>query len=109
MSSSSLFSAVEDAASGKTPFKHSENFIERLARVSSCYRIALLISSHFTHSQNLNGKLLSVEAYLIRHPIRSVFFALAFIAGVLYMLFRMVGTPRADDLRDARTKNTRLD
>ena len=31
----SLFLAIEDAASGKTPFKHSENFIERLARVSS--------------------------------------------------------------------------
>ena len=32
----SLFSAVEDATSGKTPFKYLENFIDRLARVSSC-------------------------------------------------------------------------
>ena len=33
MSSSSLFSAVEDASSGKLGYKNSENFVERLARV----------------------------------------------------------------------------
>ena len=32
MSSSSLFSAVEDAASGKTRYKNSENVVERSAR-----------------------------------------------------------------------------
>jgi len=36
MSSSSLFTSVEDAASGKSPYKNSENFVERLARVCFC-------------------------------------------------------------------------
>jgi len=109
MSSSSLFSGVEDAASGKTPYKHSENFIVLLARV--CYVITSLFVNFvsFTHSQNLNGKLQSIEAYLILHPIRSVFFALAFITGILYVLFRIVGTPSADDWRDVKPRNTRLD
>jgi len=98
----SLFLAIEDAASGKTPFKHLENFIERVERVSSCWRIPLLC--YFTHSQNLSGKPLSVEMYLILHRIRSTFFALAFIAGVLYVVFRIVGMPRAGDLRDVRTR-----
>jgi hypothetical protein len=40
MSSSSLFSAVEDASSGKSRYKHSENFVERLARVR------FIIASH---------------------------------------------------------------
>ncbi len=44
MSSSSLFTSVEDAASGKSSYKNSENFVERLARV--CFRSFLDSSSH---------------------------------------------------------------
>ena len=32
-SSAKLFSAVDDAASGKSSYKHSENYAERAARV----------------------------------------------------------------------------
>ena len=77
--------------------------MQHLAKVSSCYRTTFLVSSHSTLSQNLGGELLSIETYLILHPTRSTLFALALIAGVLYVLFR-TGLPEADDLRALRTR-----
>ena len=47
MSSSSLFSAVEDASSGKLRRKHSENYVERLARV--CFLLVTLINLLLTY------------------------------------------------------------
>ena len=43
-SSTKLFAAVDDAALGKSSYKHSENYVERVARVrhSHCFDISPL-------------------------------------------------------------------
>jgi len=91
MSSSSLFSAVEDASSGKLRHKNSENFVERLAR-------------------QLNNKLTVLQNILVLHPVRSVFFAVGFIVVFLYVVYRLVdGSNGGEARRDAKSRNARLD
>ena len=40
-SSTKLFSAIDDAALGKSSFKHSENYVERVARVRVIFIICV--------------------------------------------------------------------
>jgi len=54
LTSASIFSALEGAASGKIGPKNSENFVERLARY-------------------LNQKVTAIEAYVMNHPLFTVF------------------------------------
>jgi hypothetical protein len=51
MSSSNLFSAVEDASSGKLRYKNSENFVERLARVRPRFYLLFLFPDLISETQ----------------------------------------------------------
>lgn len=57
-SSNKLFPAVDDAAFGKSSYKHSENYIERLARVriSFSYIIFYVVVSTIELIFNFNFK-----------------------------------------------------
>ncbi|KAF8996782.1 thioredoxin domain-containing 5 [Cyathus striatus] len=91
-SSTSVFDAIEDAASGKSSYVHSENAIERFARY-------------------VNNHIRSLELYVTTYPLRSVFFLLASVALIFYALFRFVGGSTGGMERDweRRGKEGRLD
>ncbi|RDB15626.1 Thioredoxin domain-containing protein 5 [Hypsizygus marmoreus] len=73
--SASLFAAIEDAAAGRLPYKHSENAVERLARY-------------------LNHKMASLEHYVVTYPWRAAFFIFMVFVLVFMGLKRLV----TDDL-----------
>ncbi|KAF9468758.1 protein disulfide isomerase [Collybia nuda] len=88
-STATLFPAIEAAAAGKLRFKHSENFVERMARY-------------------LNTKMTAAETYIITYPFRTVVLVLLVIALIIWGLKKLV----ADDIpadRDPRAKADRID
>ncbi|KAG6890196.1 hypothetical protein C0992_002853 [Termitomyces sp. T32_za158] len=84
-SSKSLFEAVEAAAAGKLPYKHSENLVERVARY-------------------LNTKMMNLQTYVVTHPWHAAFFLCMVFVGIFFVLKRLL----ADDPSDYR-KVDRLD
>ncbi|KAF8239442.1 protein disulfide isomerase [Tricholoma matsutake] len=74
-SPASLFSAVEAAAGGSLNYKHSENFVERMARY-------------------LNTKMTSFADYVVTYPLRSMFFLVVVLGLVGFGIKRLI----ADDL-----------
>ncbi|KAF8164798.1 protein disulfide isomerase [Crassisporium funariophilum] len=91
-SSASIFSAVDDAASGKTSFKHSENMVERIARY-------------------LSNKLKSIETYVVEKPMNAILFILIAVGLLFWGLHRLIGNDTSSevDFRDYKGKNGRLD
>ncbi|EDR04936.1 protein disulfide isomerase [Laccaria bicolor S238N-H82] len=91
-SSTSIFSAVEDAASGKLSYKNSENFVERLARF-------------------LSDKMLGIQNYVIAYPLRAAFFLFVGLGVLFWVLHRLVSNDvNADPRVDHKTgKSSRLD
>ncbi|OSD01995.1 thioredoxin-domain-containing protein [Trametes coccinea BRFM310] len=68
LTSASLFSAINGAAKGTIPYKHSENIVERLARY-------------------LNQKLISLETFVANNPWHTAFYALIAL-GLFGLLIR---------------------
>jgi thioredoxin domain-containing protein 5 len=95
-SSASIFSAVEDAAAGKSTYKNSENVIERIAR-------------------NLSTKMQSLEAFVMAYPFQSVLLLIAVFIAVFWVLSRIVGNDVTtaqqgqNEWREYKGKNGRLD
>ncbi|KAF7331691.1 Protein disulfide isomerase [Mycena kentingensis (nom. inval.)] len=78
LTSPSIFSALEGAASGTVNAKNSENFIERLAR-------------------SLNKNMVAIESYIVNHPFYAVGL-LGVLLGFIYLaLRRCVGDDQAYD------------
>ncbi|GBE79006.1 hypothetical protein SCP_0202030 [Sparassis crispa] len=89
LSSSSLFSAINGALSRTIKPKHSENFVERMARY-------------------LNGRLMATEKYVSAHPWSTVCFVLLFVAVFAWALLRLFAD--SPEFREvARGKGDRLD
>ncbi|KAJ6612649.1 thioredoxin-like protein [Mycena sp. CBHHK59/15] len=65
LTSPSIFSAVEGAASGTIKSKDSENFVERMARY-------------------LNAKMTAIESYVMEHPLYAVFMV-GLVLAVVYL------------------------
>ncbi|KAF8960247.1 thioredoxin domain-containing 5 [Flammula alnicola] len=95
-SSGSLFAAIEDAAAGKSAYKNSENFVERIARI-------------------INTKMLAIETFVANKPLQAVLLFLFSIVVVFYVLSRLVGNDVAGaqqgqtEWREYKGKNGRLD
>ncbi|KDR74372.1 hypothetical protein GALMADRAFT_250250 [Galerina marginata CBS 339.88] len=95
-SSSSMFSAVDDAAAGKSAFKNSEGVIERVARY-------------------LNGKMQFVETFFTTKPFQAIFFLLVAFGAVFWVLIRLVGNDVVTaqqgqtEWREHKGRNGRLD
>ncbi|CDO70352.1 hypothetical protein BN946_scf184613.g2 [Trametes cinnabarina] len=68
LTAASLFSAINGAAQGTIPYKHSENVVERLARY-------------------LNQKLVSLESFVVNNPWHTAFYALV-VLGLFGLLIR---------------------
>ena len=92
---------------GTLAYKHSENIIERLARVCvSSYPAFFALTSLL---QYLNNKLMGIESYVVENPWHTVFFGIAVVVGIYLLLRRILA-----DLDDAREggylrKGDRLD
>jgi len=91
-SSVKLFSAVSDAALGKSSYKHSENFIERVARF-------------------LSSKLKSVEEFIFEKPFYSLLILIVAVAIIFWVLHRLIDNDAssANFKEYSRGKNARLD
>ncbi|KAJ3483780.1 hypothetical protein NLJ89_g12033 [Agrocybe chaxingu] len=92
-SSASIFAAIEDAASGKSQYKHSENLIERTARY-------------------LNGKMIAIEFFVVNKPLQAVFYFLVAVVVLFWVLNRMIGNDlpnMQEEWRENKGKNGRLD
>ncbi|CAA7270749.1 unnamed protein product [Cyclocybe aegerita] len=92
-SSASIFAAVEDAACGKSQYKHSENLIERMARY-------------------LNGKMTTIEFFVVNKPLQAVFYFLVAVIVLFWVLNRMIGNDvpnMQEEWRENKGKNGRLD
>ena len=118
--STSIFSAVEGAAWGKIAAKHSENFVERLARVgvscvfhsSSCSFscCSTSLTTILTLLQYLNNKMTWIESYVLLHPLHAVFFVGCVFVLVFLGLRRFVGDDVAGEREYGNTrKGGRLD
>jgi thioredoxin domain-containing protein 5 len=94
--SASIFSAVDDAAAGKSTYKNSENTIERIAR-------------------NLSAKMQSLEAFVMAYPFQSVLLLMAVFVAIFWGLTRIVGNDAMtaqqgqNEWREYKGKNGRLD
>ncbi|OCH93224.1 thioredoxin-domain-containing protein [Obba rivulosa] len=71
LSQTSIFSAVNGALSRTIPYKHSENFVERMARY-------------------LNGRLIGIESYVTEYPWRVAFFFVVGLVAVFLFLRRFL-------------------
>jgi thioredoxin domain-containing protein 5 len=71
-SSTSLFAAVGDAASGKSEYKHSESFIERIAR-------------------HINGKMIALEGFVVENIFLTVVLFGLGLFIVFYVMGRLLG------------------
>jgi len=91
-SSAKLFSAVDDAASGQSPYKHSENYVERLARF-------------------LSSKLKSVETFVYDKPFHALFILLFGVAFIFWMLHKLIGNDvsSTNNFKEYKGRNARLD
>jgi len=92
-SAASIFSAVDDAASGKSVHKNSESAIERIAR-------------------KLNAKMQSLEMFVRANPFRSILIVIAFFTAFFWMLSRIVRNDvqqGQNEWREYKGKNGRLD
>lgn len=104
-----LFATLEKATAGELHFKHSQNRVERLARVclasfsSIINRLCSLIPFH----QWLNHRLSGVELYVTAHPYKSVFFLVSGIVVVFTLLIRWLGGSVPHDQN--HYKSSRLD
>ncbi|KAJ7078087.1 thioredoxin-domain-containing protein [Mycena epipterygia] len=90
LTSPSIFSALEGAASGTIRPKNSENFVERTARY-------------------LNAKMTAIESYVMEHPLYAVFmFGLSLV--VMYLgLRRCMGDDSSSDREYGYDKSGRMD
>ncbi|KAJ4471993.1 protein disulfide isomerase [Lentinula aciculospora] len=88
----SVFLALDEVAQGQLSPKHSENFIERVARY-------------------LNGKLQSIESYIINHPKHVAFFVLMGFMLVVYAIRKALADEPMDKdyTRMGKGKADRLD
>ncbi|KAF8815825.1 protein disulfide isomerase [Phlegmacium glaucopus] len=86
-----LFSAVDDVATGKSPYKHSENYIERVARF-------------------LSSKLTSIETFVFDKPFQALFILVAAVAVIFWVLHRLIGNDASStSFKEYKGKNGRLD
>ncbi|KAF9268413.1 hypothetical protein L218DRAFT_954776 [Marasmius fiardii PR-910] len=76
-SDSSVFSAIDGVINGQTKYKHSENFIERLARY-------------------LNKKMTAIETYVVNNPMHTIFF----LCGIIVVVILGIRKVLADDPMD---------
>lgn len=102
-SSKSLFETVEAAAAGKLPYKHSENFVERVARVRLVFRLRLSSSCLFL--QYLNMKMMDLQVYVATYPWRAAFILCMIFVAIFFALKRLL----ADDVPGDYRKVDRLD
>ncbi|KAJ7723401.1 protein disulfide isomerase [Mycena metata] len=90
LTSPSIFSALEGAASGSIPHKESENFVERMARY-------------------LNAKMGATEAYVVAHPLHAVFM-LGLVVVVVYLgMRRCLSDDLSRDREYGYSKSGRMD
>lgn len=95
LTSASVFSAVNGAMKGTIPYKHSENAIERLARVCAL----LLLGASWTEVwlQYLNDKLVSVETYVTTNPWHTALWGFVLLIALLLGIRRLLS-----DTEDSR-------
>ena len=109
LTAASLFPTINGAATGTLAYKHSENVVERLARV--CPKFVAFSSPHLdvVSLQYLNNKLMAIESYVTENPWHTVFFVFAAIVGVYLVLRRIFAD--SDDAREGGylRKGDRLD
>ncbi|KAH9483160.1 Thioredoxin domain-containing protein 5 [Psilocybe cubensis] len=92
-SSSSMFAAVDDAASGKSKAHNSEGTIERMARY-------------------LNNKMQSLESFVIEKPFHSLFILIAFFALAFVVITRLVNSDVSsaqNEWKELKGRSGRLD
>ncbi|KAJ7154694.1 protein disulfide isomerase [Mycena filopes] len=90
LTSQSLFSALEGAASGAIPPKESENFVERMARY-------------------LNAKMSATEAYVWNHPLYSLCLLGTVFVGLYLGLRRCLADDFSSDREYGYSKSGRMD
>jgi thioredoxin domain-containing protein 5 len=109
LTSTSLFPTIEAAATGQISFKHSENFIERMARVRPFQTFVTIQPFLIVTKQYLNTKMTSIEQFVVTYPLRATFIVLLVVVLIIWGLKRLI----ADDIptdRDYRAaKADRLD
>ncbi|THG93397.1 hypothetical protein EW026_g7827 [Hermanssonia centrifuga] len=88
LSANSILSAISGALSGTTPYKHSENIAERLARY-------------------LNDKLVAIESLVSHHPWGVTSFILAAVVCIVLFLKRLMSEEYT--LADELARKARLD
>ena len=107
MSSTGLFAAVEAAAAGKLKVKHSENLIERFARVC---RFDLLSVCLLTHKrQSLSAKFSWIEYYILQNPLHSFLFIVVVLIVLFIVIQRWVSADGLDAEYGALRKGDRID
>ncbi|PPR04006.1 hypothetical protein CVT24_010499 [Panaeolus cyanescens] len=91
-STNNVFAAVDDAVNKKSAYKHSESFVERIARY-------------------LNNKMTAIEMFVSNKPWHAVGIFVVFIAAVFYAITRLASGPQDPEhmFRDYKGKNGRLD
>lgn len=90
LTSPSIFSALEGAATGVTPPKNSENLVERMARY-------------------LNARLTATEAYVFEHPLTAGFFFGMAILAIYLVVRRGLRDDGAHDREYGYGKEGRID
>ena len=103
----SLFSAAEAAAAGKLSYKHSENIVERMARVRHASVPFVPVTYHI--QQHLNTKMISFAEYVVAYPLRSVFLLFVVLGLVTFGLKRLITNDLPSQDEHRATKAHRLD
>lgn len=89
-STASLFGAIEGAASGKVQALHSENLVERVARVCLSVIYRFTVTHLASNIQYMNNKLTSIQDYVVNNPLHAVFFVLVGFAVMIFGLKRFL-------------------
>lgn len=105
LSHKSISRVVEGVLKGTVSYKHSENLIERVARVC---RLMLVLSTASNHGlQYLNDKLVGVEHFVSNHPWGISFAVISGIAVLVFFLRRIIAEEGV--LADDMARKARLD